>query len=418
MSVLRRPRNHGLTALIVVSLAAGCSSVPPGYQLVRPTSLDQAVQEVPEDQLLDVGVEISEARALSEKQLEKLGTNTDIRKSECRYIPYHLKTTLQQSSHWGAVQVVPPEGEVVDLTISSELVKSNGEMLQLEVNAVDAAGRVWLSRKYHAQVKQGHYTDTSQGEREAFQDLYNTVANDLAAFKHTLPPATIADIRTVSKLQFAQEFAPEAFDDYLSEDEQGLVVVQHFPAQDDPQMERIELIRERDNMFVETLNQYYEGLYLNMWEAYENWRQFNLVEQVALREAKKEAFFRTVTGILMVAAAVALQVGDLSPSVGVASGVLLAAGGQVIISGVNISQQADIHAEAIRELSESFGAEMRPTVLELEGKQYELTGTAAEQYREWKSLMRRIYYEETGFDPDVTRFGSADHAPAELPAVR
>jgi hypothetical protein len=40
---------------------------------------------------------------------------------------------------------------------------------------------------------------------------------------------------------------------------------------------------------------------------------------------------------------------------------------------------------------------MEPVVMEFQGKKYELTGSAEEQYRHWRELLRKIYYEETGF---------------------
>ena len=117
----------------------------------------------------------------------------------------------------------------------------------------------------------------------------------------------------------------------------------------------------------------------------------------------------------MVAAAVALQAGDV-PNTGVLSGVLIASGGHVIVGGIDVTKQTQIHAAAMKELSDSFAAEMRPTIMELEGKQYELTGTASEQYREWKDLLRRIYYEETGFGPDAGEYDVAGPSSAETPA--
>ena len=80
-------------------------------------------------------------------------------------------------------------------------------------------------------------------------------------------------------------------------------------------------------------------------------------------------------------------------------------GGQVIISGFNVSKEAEIHEAAIQELSESFSSEMKPVVMEFEGKQYELTGSAEEQFKQWRELLRKIYYAETGFDPDPTTNG-------------
>lgn len=390
----------------------GCSykpSKPPGYVLVEPTPIDQASAEIPEDQLLDVGVEICQVEELPDKHMEQLGTNEDIRNSERHFVPYHLKNTLQSSSHWGAVQVVPPENDAVDLKITAELVRSNGEVLQVKVEAFDASGRKWLSRKYHAEARVDDYDNTVPGSHEAYQDFYNVVANELAAFQRELTPEQIEEIRTVSHLKFARDFAPEVYESYIIESEDGDAYIERLPSDDDPMMVRIELIRERENMFMDTLNLYYEDFYLDMWEAYENWRRFNMAEQIARREVEREAVLRTIGGVLMIAAAIALQVGDISGT-GALSGMMLLGGGQIMVGGINISQQTDIHAEAIAELGESFGAEMRPTVVELEGKQYELTGTAGEQYERWRMLLRQIYYEETGFAPPESAENSTSGA--------
>jgi hypothetical protein len=39
--------------------------------------------------------------------------------------------------------------------------------------------------------------------------------------------------------------------------------------------------------------------------------------------------------------------------------------------------------------------------MEFEGKQYELTGSAQEQFKHWRELLRQIYITETGFDSDI-----------------
>ena len=59
-----------------------------------------------------------------------------------------------------------------------------------------------------------------------------------------------------------------------------------------------------------------------------------------------------------------------------------------------------MHSAAIEELSESFGDEMQPVTMEFEGQQYELTGTAEDQFKHWRELLRQIYFAETGFDPN------------------
>ncbi len=98
----------------------------------------------------------------------------------------------------------------------------------------------------------------------------------------------------------------------------------------------------------------------------------------------------------MMALAIALAAGDVDNTYAVQEGLILG-GGAILYDGINISKQAEIHRMAIQELSESFGNEMKPVVMEFQGKKYELTGSAEEQYRHWRELLRKIYYEETGF---------------------
>ena len=51
---------------------------------------------------------------------------------------------------------------------------------------------------------------------------------------------------------------------------------------------------------------------------------------------------------------------------------------------------------ALKELTQSFQAEVAPQVVEVEGQTLRLTGTAEDQYREWRKLLRQLYEEETG----------------------
>ncbi len=64
---------------------------------------------------------------------------------------------------------------------------------------------------------------------------------------------------------------------------------------------------------------------------------------------------------------------------------------------MRISNEAEIHNEAIRELGDSLQAEVSPMVIEIQGRTVELTGSIEEQYKKWRALLREIYINETGF---------------------
>ncbi len=382
---------------VILIIMSGCAAYQ--AQKVGPTPILRADEEIPENQLLDVGVLVFKSEALSEKEAQKEGTDNEIRKAESRFIPYHLKNTLQQSGQWGAVQVIPAETDSVDLTVKGEILESNGERLGLKIEVVDAAGNRWLGKNYKAEVGDTAYGGNRMGEKDAFQDIYNTIANEMAQYKQQLSPEQIDRIRTTARLKFAEEFAPEAFKGYLVEDKQNITAIKRRPADDDPMMARLLKIREREYMYVDTLNQQYDQFYTKMWPSYENWRQLNLTERRAIKEIRKKALTRQLIGALLIAGAIAAGVNNSSNTVVLQTGMIII-GGQVILDGFNISKEAEIHKAAIRELSESFSGEMKPVVMEFEGKQYELTGSAEEQFKQWRELLRKIYYAETGFEPE------------------
>jgi hypothetical protein len=367
-------------------------------QEVGPTPIMQAEQEIPEDQLLDVGILVFESKEIDEETAKEEGTHPEIRKAESHFIPYHLKNTLHQSSHWGAVRVVPAQTDSVDLMVTGEILESNGEHLVIKVTVADASGKKWFTKTYEQEASEANYSGNIPGKKDAFQDVYNTIANDIAKYKQDLQPAEIKNIRTISKLKFAREFAPDAFGDHLKESKNDTLAVNRLPADEDPMMDRLLRIREREYMYVDTLNEYYEVFYNQMWPSYEDWRKLSLAEQKALKKIKREAITKQVIGALLLIGAVVAATQDSSGNTGGLQAGMVILGGQVIIDGFNVSKEAEIHSAAIQELSESFGNEMQPVVMDFQGKQYELTGSAEEQFKKWRELLRKIYKAETGFD--------------------
>jgi hypothetical protein len=390
------------TTLVFISFYmatfSGCATYR--AQEIVPTPIHQAQEEIPEEQLLDIGILVFQSDELSPDDALEEGTNAQIRKAEGHFIPYHLKNTLHQSSHWGAIQVIPSKADSVDLTVKGTILKSNGEQLMVEIEVMDATGKTWLHKKYLAEANEYFYAGNKLGEKDAFQDLYDTIANDMAAFKNTLEPSDIENIRQVSKLKTARAYAPDAFGNHLKEDKKGRLVVNRLPADDDPMMERLLKVREREYMYFDTLNQYYEGFYEQMWPNYENWRKMSLAEQQAIKKVKRDALMRQLIGAGLIIGAVVAGTSDSDVAASLSPAMAII-GGQVIIDGFNVSKEAEIHASAIQELSESFGNEMKPVFLEFEGRRIELTGSAEEQYAHWKALLKRIYEAETGFVQDT-----------------
>ncbi|MDO8945410.1 MAG: hypothetical protein Q7U75_19665 [Desulfobacterales bacterium] len=111
--------------------------------------------------------------------------------------------------------MLPAETDSVDLLVKGSILESTGESLEVRIEARDASGRVWLDKAYHAEATSS-YAALQPGEKDAFQDLYNRIANDLAEQRMKLSPQEAKTLRTVSQLRFANRFAPEAYEGYLN----------------------------------------------------------------------------------------------------------------------------------------------------------------------------------------------------------
>ena len=67
-------------------------------------------------------------------------------------------------------------------------------------------------------------------------------------------------------------------------------------------------------------------------------------------------------------------------------------------------EEKRLHTQTLEELSLSFDDEVMPMVIQIEGTQHRLTGTADAQYQEWKDLLLELHKSETGFESEVDIF--------------
>src|SRR5690606_12312551 len=92
---------------------------------------------------------------------------------------------------------------------------------------------------------------------------------------------------------------------------------------------------------------------------------------------------------------------------------MLYVGMDVLRTGAVRRQEKTLHTSALQELSEGFEDEVRPLVIDIEGTQHRLVGTAEAQYDEWRDLLRRLFMSETGFVPENVEV----YAEPDLPAL-
>ena len=396
----------GLIALLLP--VTGCVVSETRPEVYTPAA--QAQTEVPEDRLLDIGIGIFDPGLPDEGESPEDGVFRNVREAEASYVAVQLKDTLQNTGHWGMVRVVPERSESMDIHIKGEIVESDGEILVLEIKATDATNRVWFNRRYKDRADGAAYSDSRVLDRDPFQSLYNAVANDLLAYREEMSTADLQTIRQVAELRFAGSIAPAAFGEHLVEDRKGDLEIARLPAVGDPMLDRVRLIRERDYMFIDTLNEHYATFHRQMEEPYENWRKFSYEEILNLREVKRTARWQQMIGAAAVIGAVAMGAEADSRTASIASDVALIGGIGIFRAGLQTAKEAKIHADAIAELGGSFNADIEPAVVEVQGEERRLTGSAATQYGEWQRLMQEIWTTETGL-PDADSSTGVDTIP-------
>ena len=392
-----------LALVSAAALGAGCTV----SEVVTPetTRLDVASLNIAEELLLDVGIVNFEPGIPEKNDADESGIYEEVREAESRYLPYHLKTTLQGTGYWGAVRVVPSRYAFTDVTLSGQIVQSDGEFVTVRVKAEDALGREWFEREYSTQTGITSYADYRDRSNDPYQKVFNDIANDLREHAAQLDPSEIKRIRQVSELRFFQDMAPGAYGDYLEAGKNGVVTPVRLPANNDPMVERLRQILERDRLVIDTLNEHYANFYYGVAIPYESWRKTAREQAVSYRQVRRSAALRALLGVVVVAGSMSVDTSSSSRSrarfkraaqyVGIDRGI------NTIVSAWQLRSSADFHRENIKELSESFGAEAAPLVVQVEGQSRRLTGTAEAQYESWRKLLREIYEAETGFSEAI-----------------
>jgi hypothetical protein len=383
--------------------------------VAQETELVVAATSVDEALLLDVGIVEFDAGIPEDNRPEKSGIYDDIRRAESKYIPYHLKTTLQGAGHWGAVRVIPSESAFTDVIVKGSIEKSDGEYVELKLSVWDAAGRHWFTRSYETQTGLTSYSKRRDRRRDPYQKVFNDFANDLQQHAALMPPKQLQQVRQVSELQFFADMSPVAYGQHIARGDDGIYNVVRLPAENDPSVARMRQIRERDRLVVDTLNEHYANFYYGISIPYRNWRKNSRAETVKYRQEKRSAAMQALVGVVVLAASTQIDTSSSSSRntrninralqyQGISRGL------DTVYGAMRRNREAGLHLEAIAELSESFGNEAAPMVVNVEGQERRLTGTAEAQFESWRQLLRDIYEAETGFSQSV-EVGAPSRAP-------
>ena len=142
--------------------------------------LDIAQTEIPFEELLDIGIMLFDPN-VPEKEDPMIFP--EIRKAEARYMPYHLKKTLESTGHWGGVWVLPERSKAIDLIIVGRIEKSDGLDVELKIGVWDIVGAQWINKTYKSNIAKSSYSKRRDLTQDPYQNIFNKIANDLLEIK-------------------------------------------------------------------------------------------------------------------------------------------------------------------------------------------------------------------------------------------
>jgi hypothetical protein len=355
-------------------------------------SLERAQIEIPEEELLDIGILLFDPN-IPDEDNELIFP--EIRKAEARYIPYHIKKTLQDTGFWGGVWVVPEKLKSIDLIISGRIEVSNGLDVSIRIGAWDVTGTEWVNKVYSSTIAQSSYSKRRDLTQDPYQNIYNKIANDLVQIKQDLKQQELQRINEIGDIRFAAELIPGVYKDYLTKNKKNIYEALRLPDNEDSMMQRVYNIQEREFLLLDTLNEYYAQLYENISQPYENWRKLSREDMITYEELKKSARTRKILGVTALIGAIVSD-GDSQAS-STMQQMAIYGGMEAMKSGFGKASEAKIYKESMKELGTAFDSEAEPLIIELEGQTIRLTGSAQEKFLEWRKLLKQIYTDETGF---------------------
>ena len=160
-----------IVLFVILTLLAGCATTGQINVEEQEVALQKANQELPEDQLLDVWIELFDPGELPKEADVARGLSMEIRQAEARHMPVHLRGVMEKTGYWGAVRVVPRHTEGAEVLVSGTILESNGEELVLQIRAQDASGYQWYERSYSADIEAAVYEE-EKGKADVFEALY------------------------------------------------------------------------------------------------------------------------------------------------------------------------------------------------------------------------------------------------------
>jgi hypothetical protein len=348
---------------------------------------------------------------------EKKEVWPELRKAESVRSALKLRSTLLKTNLFSDVIVVPDTSVSADLFLMGSIGKSNGEEFQLTVELYDTTGERWMKKQtFKVRTNEEWMTNPSLIDVDPFRDVYVDAAEAVAKViviegkKHTklakknrkyiekgrenkVRMSDIDKVIMIRQLLFARSLAPDIYGETVIT-KKGKWKLAYMPLTDDTEWERVQAVKAADNRFQEHSMANYDSLTVQIDDPYSIWQRDAFPIARDARLARNAANAQLALGIFA-ALAGAAAAADGSQTAGA---VVAAAGLASVATSFKTRAEFKQQASLLDELGNSVQGVIAPKIIEMQGRQVDLVGTAQEQVAQWRALLKEIY-EDTSVDP-------------------
>ena len=293
-----------------------------------------------------------------------------IRRVEALFLPFIIRQTLVEMDEWGAVRVVPKADPSAEVGVTGTIISSDGETLVLHVRAADASGRIWIDRQFTGSVSDDYADNDNGSGSPGYQLLYDEIASELLRVRNTLNNKEKITIAEISLLRYGLQIAPAAFGDFVTTSPDGGITVIRLPAENDPMIERIALVRSTEYVITDAIDTKYRELHAEIAIVYDTWREFR---RKTLHYAKEDARRATDTE----------DDGEHGSY-------------EELRNAYDNYKYHRITEQEQDRLAVAFFTEVGPTIEAMEIRVGELQAWVEEKYAEWQRILEELFEVETG----------------------
>jgi hypothetical protein len=301
--------------------------------------------------------------------LRELEVFPRIRAIEARLLPFRLRQVLVDSGEWGAVRVVSQADDAAELRLLGTIIRSDGDLLELRIRAVDATGREWFDAAFSGRARETR-PDAGEDDTESeFRQLYRAIAAEMEKARDELDTGALKTVQNVSLMRYAAELAPSAFTEFIEQGEDGRWSLSRLPATNDPMLRRIERIRSTEFLITDTVDAKFRELNDEVARTYRVWRDYRR-KYVGYQEENVRF--------------AAKNLGDAPRG-----------SWEAIKDQYDAYKYDRVTVQEQDRLAVAFDNEVRPVVKAMEERVAELEGWVEQGYSEWHRLLEELDEVET-----------------------